>query len=67
MSTFLRKKPNNPKLKQNELAMQLGCSDSTVKKYRNQIHMLNPYDRKKNESKKISCMNGSKTLENVRM
>ena len=43
MADFMRVKYENPKLKQSEIANQLGLSSSTVQRYRNDINMLSPY------------------------
>ena len=40
---FMQIKFENPKLKQSEIANQLGYSSSTLKRYRNDINMLSPY------------------------
>ena len=36
-------KYENPKLRQSEIASQLGYSSSTLQRYRNDINMLSPY------------------------
>ena len=43
MADFMRVKHENPKLKQSEVANQLGLSSSTLPRYRNDINMLSPY------------------------
>ena len=43
MADFMRVKYENPKLKQSEIANQLGYSTSTLQKYRNELNMLSPY------------------------
>ena len=43
MADFMRVKYENPKMKQSEIANQLGLSSSTVQRYRNDINMLSPY------------------------
>ena len=43
MADFMRMKYENPKLKQSEIANQLGVSSSTLKRYRNDIDMVSPY------------------------
>ena len=43
MADFMRVKYENPKLKQSEIANQLGLSTSTLQRYRNDINMLSPY------------------------
>ena len=40
---FMRVKYENPKMKQPEIANQLGDSTSTLQRYRNDINMLSPY------------------------
>ena len=43
MPDFMRMKYENPKMKQSEIANQLGHSTSTLQRYRNDINMLSPY------------------------
>ena len=43
MAKFMQIKFENPKLKQSEIADQLGYSRSTLKTYRNVINMLSRY------------------------
>ena len=43
MADFLRVKYENPKLKQFEIANQLGLSSSTLQRYRNDMNMLSSY------------------------
>ena len=43
MADFMRVKYENPKMKQCEIANQLGMSSSTVQRDRNDINMLSPY------------------------
>ena len=43
MADFLRVKYENPKLKQSEIANQLGLSSSTLQRYRKDINMLSSY------------------------
>ena len=43
MADFMRVKYENPRLKQREIANQLGCSTNTLERYRNDINMLSPY------------------------
>ena len=42
MADFMRVKYENPKLKQSEMATQLGLSTSTLQRYRNDMNMLSP-------------------------
>ena len=42
MADFMRVKYENPKMKQSEIANQLGYSTSTLQKYRNDIDMFSP-------------------------
>ena len=43
MADFTRIKYQNSKLKQSEIANQLGYSSSTSQRYRNDINMISPY------------------------
>ena len=40
---FMKVKLEDPKMKQSEVANQLGLSSSTTQRYRNDINMLSPY------------------------
>ena len=51
MAHFMRIKYENPKLKQSEIANQLGYS-STLQRYRNDKNMLSPYRRQTNNTNK---------------
>ena len=51
---FMRLKNENPKLKQSEIANQLGSSSSTLRRYRNDINMLSPYRINTNNTEKRS-------------
>ena len=52
MADFMRVKYENPKLKQSEIANQLGMSSSTLQRYRNDINMLSPYRINPNNTNK---------------
>ena len=52
MADFLRVKYGNPKMKQSEIASQLGYSTSTLEKYRNDRNMLSPYRIQPNNTDK---------------
>ena len=52
MADFMRIKYENPKLKQSELANQLGYSSSTLQRYRNDMNMLSPYRIQSNNNNK---------------
>ena len=54
MADFMRVKYENPRLKQSEIANQLGMSSSTIQRYRNDINMLSPYRISPNNTKKLS-------------
>ena len=43
MADFMKVKYENPRMKQSEIANQLGMSSSTLQRYRNDINMLSPY------------------------
>ena len=52
MADFMRVKYEKPKMKQSEIANQLGVSSSTLKRYRNDINMLSPYRSHPNNTNK---------------
>ena len=54
MADFMRFKYENPKMKQSDIANQLGMSSSTVQRYRNDINMLSPYRINPNNTRKRS-------------
>ena len=54
MGDFMRMKYENPKMKQSEIANQLGYSTSTLQRYRSDIKMLSPYRIHPNTTKKRS-------------
>ena len=52
MADFMRVKYENPKIKQSEIANNLGVSSSTLQRYRNDIDMLSPYRINPNNTNK---------------
>ena len=52
MADFMRVKYENPKMKQSQIANQLGLSSSTLQRYRNDINMVSPYRINPNNVKK---------------
>ena len=52
MADFMRVKYEKPKMKQSEIANQLGMSSSTLQRYRNDINMLSPYRINQNNTNK---------------
>ena len=52
MADFMRVKYENPRMRQSEIANQLGMSSSTLQRYRNEIKMLSPYRINPNNVKK---------------
>ena len=52
MADFMRLKYENPKLKQSEIANQLGDSSSNLQIYRNDINMVSPYKVNPNNTNK---------------
>ena len=52
MADFMKVKYENPKMRQSEIANQLGMSSSTLQRYRNDINMLSPYRINPNNVKK---------------
>ena len=58
MADFMRVNYENPKMKQSQIANQLGLSSSTLQRYRNDINMLSPY--------RIHPNNTNKRTKNVK-
>ena len=52
MADFMKLKYENPRMRQSEIANQLGMSSSTLQRYRNDIYMLSPYRISPNNTKK---------------
>ena len=61
---FLEEKFNNPKLTQKQICKQLGFSDSTIKRYRDDIKMDSP-SRRNNPKKKKPKQSPDTTTENI--
>ena len=53
-------KSANPKLKQSEIAKQLGCTTSTLQRYRQDTNMLSPYRIPSNEHKRRQKISNKK-------
>ena len=52
MLYFMEIRSNNPRMTQKQICNQLGTSDSTIKRYRNDINMDSPYNRNNYKKKK---------------
>ena len=52
MADIMKVKYENPRMKQSEIANQLGMPSSTLQRYRNDIYMLSPYRISTNNVKK---------------
>ena len=52
MLDFMEIRSNNPRMTQKQICNQLGTSDSTIKRYRNDINMDSPYNRNNYKKKK---------------
>ena len=52
MADFLRVKYENPKMKQSQIANQIGLSTSTLERYKNDINTLSPYRINPNNTNK---------------
>ena len=52
MADYMKFKYENPRMKQSEIANQLGMPSSTLQKYRNDINMLSPYRINPNNTNK---------------
>ena len=64
MFKFIEIKSNEPRLTQKQICNQLGFSDSTIKRYRDNVQMDSPYSRNKYR-KKINKSNTSKTIKKI--
>ena len=60
MADFMKVKYENPRMRQSEIANQLGMSSSTLQRYRNDINMHSPYrnspNNTKNDQKRLKSM-----------
>ena len=54
MADFMKVKYENQRMKQSQIANQLGISSSTIRRFRNDIKMLSPYRISANNTKKQS-------------
>ena len=52
MLDFMEIRSNKPRMTQKQICNQLGTSDSTIKRYRNDINMDSPYNRNNYNRKK---------------
>ena len=64
MADFMRIKYENPRMKQSEIAKQLGKSSSTLQRYRNDINMLSPYRNNANNTNKRTKKAKNTTFDN---
>ena len=64
MLDFMQIRSNNPRLNQKQICNQLGFSDSTIKRYRDDINMDSPYNRNNYKKKKTKQPLDTKT-ENI--
>ena len=64
MADFMRVKYENPKMKQSEIANQLGYSTSTLQRYRNDINMLSPYRIHPNNTNKQRKKTSNSNFDN---
>ena len=63
MADFMRLKYENPRMKQSEIANQLGKSSSTLQRYRNDINMLSPYRFTPNNTNKRTKKTSNTNLD----
>ena len=64
MCKFMEIKTNDPKLTQKQISNQLGFSDSTIKRYRDDISMDSPYKRNNYKKKTTKQKPSTTTIEN---
>ena len=61
MLNFMEIRSNNPKMTQKQICKELGTSDSTIKRYRDDIKMNSPYNRSNNKKKKPKQVSNTTT------
>ena len=64
MLDFMEIRSNNPRMTQKQICYQLGTSDCTMKRYRNDINMDSPYNRN-NYKRKKTKKTPDITIENI--
>ena len=64
MAKFMQIKFENPRLKQSEIAERIGCSSSSLQRYRNDINMLSPYRIQPNNTKKRTKKGSNANIDN---
>ena len=65
MLDFMEIRSNNPRMTQKQICNQLGTSDSTIKRYRNDINMDSPYRiNNNNKNKKLKKLSDITTENN---
>ena len=64
MADFMRIKYENPKLKQSDIANQLGYSSSILQRYKNDISMLSPYRVQSNNTNERTKRASNANLNN---
>ena len=62
MLDFMEIRSNNPRMTQKKICNQLGTSDSTIKRYRNDIDMDSPYNRNNYKKRKPKKAPDTKTV-----
>ena len=64
MADFMPVKYENPNLKKSQIANQLGYSNSTLERYRNDINMLSPYTNNPKNTDKRTKNNSNTNFDN---
>ena len=62
---FMRVNYENPRMRQSEIANQLGLSSSTLQRYGNDINMLSPYRINPNNTNKRTKKASNTTFNNI--
>ena len=65
MADFLRVKYEYPKLKQSEMANEIGWSSSTLQRYKNETNMLSPYRIHPNKTNKRTKKIKNTNFDNI--
>ena len=66
MLNFMEIRSSDPKMTQKEICKELGTSDGTIKRYRDDIKMDSPYNRSNNKRKKTKQVSNTTTEDSYK-
>ena len=64
MADFMKLKYENPRMKPSQIANQIGLSNSTLQRYKNDINMLSPYRNNPNNTNERTKMTSTTNCDN---